>query len=1265
MTEKAAPLLIDQVRDLPRKEQYTTVSVTQGFTEKCFNGVEGMTTRKIRISGVKLIWDEYEQANPTGNPDEVTAKLFNYSGSHDIELLEMYADEIVIKSPLVFPQTTLWICARKLIFEGNGSITTTPLPRPPAYTTRRDDSGRPLNENGRIEAKSGLKGLHGGNIYLCLPEHGNVEVPASDRTTIRFITVGGKGQDAERGGYLDYIPKPGQQHAAGDQQMTVCLGSRNIEEIPRNATDWRWPDGWKDVFDKSFSVLYAKVEMFNDSAITAITAPKLRHTSDETGIRVWPGGVPDTFQSGKAGGGGDGGEVRCFWALNGVVPRDTPANAPTSISSIKNNLGGEPGLSPEIPARRPYMATDSSRPPAFVHLQLVRRTPPIESSRQPAYSVERCPFPIVAGKAAGPRTAEKGASGRQDGPIVCVVTKVPVATTPEQRGEVLTRYPNGWPNHLVIEPVLQYARDAYLNGRREAARELLEIYRDVIGWVPETARSAALAGQATEIAALLTQLKDNLDYYGNPPGWLPRLSLVSNLQLFLEDQKNAVSLLYFSYKLGKSWDQVQNHAQLLKSTRQALSQAVQLAKKNFQEGLLLLDSSRSELASVREQASEIGRQIKALDETITSKAADKAKEQAILTGISGIASGLCKIIPVGQPLLGAAGDALFQPLAKIDLSNPHAAAEAFNFAAGVGEGLATFVTENREAILDESEASFTRKLERIEGNFNATEDEISTINNQIEAEFDSKVSSYVSTLETEIKAFEDEAATITDAASKKQKAAKALSFKEELALYKSRRLDEAVVRLRQQIADADTNALSKPERDAKDALLKQMAILRNKKDGLEQRSAVLKQRQEDQQKFLDQAMDHAARLGKGVSNLAAGLTKLVVPVDRNGPEVQEIKNKITESAEYKAQFQGLMDSLDELSTKKAQLMEGVERAQHILAESCATISKSLLESAAIGRQMQTMGNALNLEVKLYARALRQRSEERLRKSLYHVVKSYEYHTLSRVPSDFFQNNVIDKIVALEEAKLAAGQQDQTLAESDFSQIYETVFKDKFAQLGHTITDDLQRVKPSMENRYLCTLKPAHLTRLTDTWRFTFRIVEDFEKTTGKLESVIGARIVGIALKTLDIATTDKGLSLDIEFTHSGKHVIAAPGGFQYFFQIGKYPVEAQDGSRTKKWVNDQPISWRMVYNAAAGSEKVTLDEQAKDDQVVQYLLREYKAGADSDAKMLQEHRPGFTSDITLTLDGGLDLNDAQDVVRKNKKAFKVRALEFWVFFKRQ
>lgn len=313
MAEPTTPLLIDQIRDLPQKERYTTVSVTQGFTERLFNGVAGMTTRKIRICGVKLIWDEYENTNPTGNPDEVTAKLFNYSGSNDIESLEMYADEIVIRSPLVFPQTNIWICARKLVFEEHGSITTTPLPYPPAYTTTRDNNGRPLNERGQIEAKSGLNGLRGGDITLCLPEAAHIIVPASDTPVPRFITVGGKGQDAENGGYLDYVPKENQRRITGDKQSVTLVDSKAVEYVLKNSDRLSWPSGWKDLLDKSYSVMHVKVVAKDD------VIGKLDALSYEKGERVWPGGVPDAFPSGKAGDGGDGGMFRCFWAKNGVA----------------------------------------------------------------------------------------------------------------------------------------------------------------------------------------------------------------------------------------------------------------------------------------------------------------------------------------------------------------------------------------------------------------------------------------------------------------------------------------------------------------------------------------------------------------------------------------------------------------------------------------------------------------------------------------------------------------------------------------------------------------------------------------------------------------------------------------------------------------------------------------------------------------------------------------------------------------------------------
>jgi hypothetical protein len=51
---------------------------------------------------------------------------------------------------------------------------------------------------------------------------------------------------------------------------------------------------------------------------------------------------------------------------------------------------------------------------------------------------------------------------------------------------------------------------------------------------------------------------------------------------------------------------------------------------------------------------------------------------------------------------------------------------------------------------------------------------------------------------------------------------------------------------------------------------------------------------------------------------------------------------------------------------------------------------------------------------------------------------------------------------------------------------------------------------------------------------------------------------------------------------------------------------------------------------------------------------------------LVEHRPSFTSEITLTIDGGLDLNNPEDVKKKkDKKPFAIKTFSFFVFFKRQ
>ena len=510
-----------------------------------------MVARKIRISGVRLVWDEYNVSQPGADADNVSTDLYNYSGSNDIESLEMYADEVVIRSRLEFPQTSVWICARKLVFERDGCIVTTPLPYyTPAYSAKHDALARPLDVAGQLNAKDGAKGIRGGNVTLCVPEGGRIIVPGplNDRQR-RIITVGGKGQDGEDGGYLNYVPKPGQSATPGDQKYYACVGDGNVEDLLYpHTSSWRFPDNWKTDMQK-YRVLYVHLDLFNDTVAMAVFNPNRTHTTEEAGWQEWPGGVPDAFPSGKGGDGGDGGTVRLFWALGGVVSSDAPeSETPGSLVLISDKSGGQPGGSKDMPARVPGYTTNSPTPPAFMRMNLVMKSPPIESSRQPAKTIVTCPFPIVAGKGCASRPGEPGKPASNLGPVSTEVTQgFPVPADEEQRGQLLQKYPNGWPNPLVIGPVLRYARDTYLNGHRAEAREILEIYTKVIDWVPAKHRGAAMAAQATEIKALLTQMRNNLDYYGNPPGWLPRLSLVSNLQLFLSDQKNGVSLLYFAY----------------------------------------------------------------------------------------------------------------------------------------------------------------------------------------------------------------------------------------------------------------------------------------------------------------------------------------------------------------------------------------------------------------------------------------------------------------------------------------------------------------------------------------------------------------------------------------------------------------------------------------------------------------------------------------------------------------------------------------------
>jgi hypothetical protein len=255
---------------------------------------------------------------------------------------------------------------------------------------------------------------------------------------------------------------------------------------------------------------------------------------------------------------------------------------------------------------------------------------------------------------------------------------------------------------------------------------------------------------------------------------------------------------------------------------------------------------------------------------------------------------------------------------------------------------------------------------------------------------------------------------------------------------------------------------------------------------------------------------------------------------------------------------------------------------------------------------------------------------------------------SILSDDFFNNSIIEKIIASEQNR-----QVDLLSEEELSTIHKSVLQDKFSELAQELVTLQQHKKPSMKNKYRSILSANQLERLNTDLSLTFNLVNDFNAASIRDQD---ARIISMAIAKLVVVDASQGLNLDIVFKHSGESIILGPDENYYVFRIGKYPQIVQDGSNRVVWVDDDPISWSIVYNHAENEgSRVSVSEQIDDDKLLIRLLGNY---TEKTAPLFQEHRPGLLADITLSIDPLRDPKQA----RKN---FKIKELEFFTFFEKR
>jgi len=581
--------VIEYDRPLPNAEnrEYMQISEIPHAPEP-FNDAT-VQTFTVSISGQTLVFDANHGANLHRQ----------YSGRPNVRELRLYADKVIIRSPLLLPQTAVTIHARELRLEADGRIETTPLPR------KRLPVGAVWEDN----LLAGYDGDHGHAA-------GSVEVMverfyAEDSTTTRFVLRGGDGGPAGEG-------------RDGRGEGAVGFPSED----------------WYKLMARAGNPICGFTE--GSSAILYSEEWVGTRLEDRCGNRVTARGE-NAVRSGKPGNGGAGGVLHSTLNL-GPFANSSGGNAGTPG---QNHVGGT------LTARR------------FVY----QTTMTIVRNGEEITTVDEEDAPKAPGAdALAPITSLTGTNGHFE--------LVPEA--------------GAWMHSFALRSIVQYARDAYLNERITETRGLLGEYREMLRAhervvAPEEELSdeefsekTNLDQVQTEVGNILYRMDSNLDYFGNPAGWVPMLSFEANFLAFQNEVDQSLPILYLAYWLNNAATNLQASLAATDQARSSLETERARMNVRFNEAQAAVPRLKSEAQSLTLRIGTLQGQIAGklteLERRAANNVADRHKVPLWKKAL-GVASVLADLIPVGQPTVGRIGAGLGL-LAQLDTDKPIESAKA-------------------------------------------------------------------------------------------------------------------------------------------------------------------------------------------------------------------------------------------------------------------------------------------------------------------------------------------------------------------------------------------------------------------------------------------------------------------------------------------------------------------------------------------------------------------------------------------------------------
>ncbi len=222
-----------------------------------------------------------------------------------------------------------------------------------------------------------------------------------------------------------------------------------------------------------------------------------------------------------------------------------------------------------------------------------------------------------------------------------------------------------WLHPLVLKPILAYLEDTYMHGNYDEAARLLRSYIPIAEEYVANCKDPDLRMRAQEallqMATLRHRLASNLDYFGNPAGWVPMLSFEANLRAYEDELDYAMRVMYLSEWLKRKTLTIEERKSALQGMLAQLDKEAGAVRQRYEEAQAAIPQIESESIAIAAQADQLQKELAQKEQELQKRAesnVDDARKAPLWKQGIRVISTVAKVVPVYQPALGAIGTGL-------------------------------------------------------------------------------------------------------------------------------------------------------------------------------------------------------------------------------------------------------------------------------------------------------------------------------------------------------------------------------------------------------------------------------------------------------------------------------------------------------------------------------------------------------------------------------------------------------------------------------